>query len=338
MADFVTPAVPSFADLQTAATTPPNTLNAPSGGATQPAVPASQPGGGGPPVQRTYLDELERAGRVNAGQFNNDRDLIEALYGTAETLANQVEQYEKTASVKPETPPPQTAPAAPAADLTKMATVFQQQGWLSLQSGQWVASNPMATELAQQLNRSVMEAQARQAELADPAAFIGKYGADVFKQQLDPLQQRVDQLTRQNQELLEQFQASAPRVDKNWVSENKAKLYTTDASGKEVPTPACKAYGEAWEMARRAGLSLDQIHTYALSVATPHLTPETPSVAPPVEPWAQQAFANPRTDPSFNAPGTVLSNSAPVSGPSLPLGNDGYPTFSSLQGMGIQPR
>lgn len=344
----VLPAMPSFADLQAQqASIQPVPPNAPSGGATQPSVPASQPGGGSPPpavsqptVPQPYVAELERLGRIPVGRFTNDRDLIDTLYGTAENLATQVEQFEarQAAPVQPAAP---VVPATPVADVTKMATVFQQNGWLALQNGQWVATNPMATQLATQMNASIMEAQARQAELAEnPSAFISKHGADVFKQALSPLQQEIETLRQQNQQLQQQFEASTPRLDKTWVETNKAQLYTTDAAGKEVPTQAGKAYGEAWEMARAAGKPIDQIHSFALSVATPYLAAAaTPAPAPaPPQTWVQQVLSNPGTDPSFTAPGTVLNKSVPPNGIGYPVDNDGYPSFSKLQGLGIQAR
>ena len=283
--------MPSFADLQTQFGQQPSITNAPSGGANPPPTPASQPGVGGlPPAQPTpqppasYLAELERDGRIPAGQFKTERDLIDALYGTASELATQVEQYQQKPR-EPVAPSAPAAPAAPVADLTKMATVFQQNGWLSLQNGQWVANNAMATEVASQMNNSILEAQARQAELA-----------------------------------------------------NRDKLFVKDTSGAEVHTPAGKAYSEAWEMARQAGrTNINEIHQYALTVATPYLTQmQAPPTPAPVQSWMQQATATPRHDPSFSAPGTVLNSSVPPSGIGMPVGNDGFPTFQSLMALGIQ--
>lgn len=340
---LVTPAMPSFADLQSQmGQQPPTTQLAPSGGALSPPAPASQLGAGGssPPAQPvpSYLTELEQAGKVPAGRFKTERELIDALYGTASDLATQVEQYEhRVPPAQPEPPAPAVTP--PAADLTKMATVFQQNGWLALQNGQWVATNTMATQIAQQMNNSILEAQARQAELSDPSAFIAKYGSDAIKQAVDPLRQQIDRLVQQNQQLQQQFEAAAPRPDREWVASNKGQLYAADAAGKEVPTPAGKAYGDAWEMARRAGIDdIAQIHQYALTVATPYLAPKPVApAAPPAQTWMQQTVPTlPGVDPSFNAPGSVLNSSVPPTGIGIPTGNDGFPTFRSLQALGLQ--
>lgn len=340
----VVPAMPSFADLQSQYGQQPSIPNAPSGGANPPPTPASQPGVGGlPPVQPTpqppasYLAELERDGRIPAGQFKTERDLIDALYGTASELATQVEQYQKK-PMEPVAPSAPEAPVAPVADLTKMATVFQQNGWLSLQNGQWVANNAMATEVASQMNNSILEAQARQAELADPSAFISKYGADVITKAMTPLQQELAALKQQNEYLQQQFAASAPRPDKTWVETNREKLFTKNTAGTEVHTPAGKAYSEAWEMARQAGRTdINEIHQYALTVATPYLTQmQAPPTPAPAQSWMQQATATPRHDPSFSAPGTILNSSVPPSGIGIPVGNDGFPTFQSLQALGLQ--
>lgn len=341
------PALPSFADLQAQQnqsqppTQPPGTLGSPSGGEATPPAPVSQPGGGSPPL--SYLAELEQQGKVPPGQFKTERELIDALYGTAENLATRVEEYETQQSSAPpqtpEPPPPTTAPAVPSpAELTKMATVFQQNGWLALKEGQWVAVNPMASQVAQQMNNAIMESQARQLEMTgDPEAYISKYGEGVFKKHLDPLNDQITQLKEQNQRLQSQIEANTPRADKTWVEQNRDKLFVKDATGAETHTPAGKAYAEAWEMARLAGQPLDKIHTYALTVATPLINASTPPTAPaPVQSWAQQAAQRQPTDPSFNAPGTVLNNSVPPNGIGIPTGNDGYPTFGSLQALGLQ--
>jgi hypothetical protein len=340
----VASAIPSFADLQANTGQPPQSVpDAPSGGATQPSVPASQPGGGSLPAgQQAYVHELEKQGRVPVGRFSNDQDLIEALYGTAEDLATRVEQYQSAAPVQPVTPePPKETKVAPS-EVAKMATVFQQNGWLTLKDGQWVAVNPMATQVATQMNTAIMEAQARQFEMAgDPEAYISKYGEGAIKKHLDPLNDQITQLREQNQRLQSLVEAAAPRADKSWVAENRDKLFTKDATGAETHTPAGMVYAEAWEIARQAGKSLEGIHKFALSMTTPYLSPGQPAAQPPAapaQPWSQQVIANPRTEPGFTAPGTVLQNSAPSNGISIPTGNDGYPTFSSLQGLGIQAR
>ena len=343
----VTPAMPSFADLQSQMSQQPNlTPNAPSGGANGLPAPVATPGGQGltpppqaPPVQpqESYLAQLERMGKVPAGQFKSERELIDALYSTAEDLANRVAPEPPA---KPVTPPP--APETPAvnqADLSKAATMFQQQGWLAMQNGQWVATNPIAQAAAQQLNTAMLEAQARQAELADPTAFISKYGQTAFDAKLTPLQQELQQLRQETQALQARLAETLPRPDKQFVEANKDKLWTTDPAGKQVPTQAGKLYSQAWDMASKAGIEdFNQIHEYALSVAQPYLQPTPQPAQPQHQPWMQQVQNSPVTDPSFTAPGTVFTNSVPPSGIGIPVGNDGFPTFGSLQALGIQGR
>lgn len=343
----VTPALPSFADLQAQMNQQPtNTPNAPSGGANGLPAPVATPGGQGltpppqaPPAQpqESYLAQLERMGKVPVGHFKSERELIDALYSTAEDLANRVAPEPPA---KPVTPPP--APETPAvnqADLSKAATMFQQQGWLAMQNGQWVATNPIAQAAAQQLNTAMLEAQARQAELADPTAFISKYGQTAFDAKLTPLQQELQQLRQETQALQARLAETLPRPDKQFVEANKDKLWTTDPAGKQVPTQAGKLYSQAWDMASKAGIEdFNQIHEYALSVVQPYLQPTPQPAQPQHQPWMQQVQNSPVTDPSFTAPGTVFTNSVPPSGIGIPVGNDGFPTFGSLQALGIQGR
>lgn len=307
------------------------------------ATPASQP------EVSPYIQELERLGQVPPGQFKTERELIERLYSVSGELAGQVDEYERRfQQAKPQqapaqTPPPTTQPTAnvaTAADVAQMAAVFQQNGMLSVQNGQWVAVNPMATGVAEQMNRSVMEAQARQAELANPSAFIQKYGADVISQQLSPLKQQLEEMTRQNQLLQQQFQNSVPRPDKDWIGQNRDKLYTKDASGREVETPIGAIYRTAWNAATEQGhTSYTDIHQYALGVVAPLIGPQ-PQAQPPRQSW-MAGVQNPQSnmyaaDPSFTAPGTIFNNGVSPQHQGRPLGNDGFPTFAALQAQGIQ--
>lgn len=343
----VTPALPSFADLQAQMSQQPQQSSASTSGVQTLPAPVATPGGQGftpqtpqaPPAQpqESYLAQLERMGKVPAGQFKSERELIDALYSTAEDLANRVAPEPPA---KPVTPPP--APETPAvnqADLSKAATMFQQQGWLAMQNGQWVATNPIAQAAAQQLNTAMLEAQARQAELADPTAFISKYGQQAIDSRLTPLQQELQQLRQETQALQARLAETLPRPDKQFVEANKDKLWTTDPAGKQVPTQAGKLYSQAWDMASKAGIEdFNQIHEYALSVVQPYLQPAPQPAQPQHQPWMQQVQNSPVTDPSFTAPGTVFTNSVPPSGIGIPVGNDGFPTFGSLQALGIQGR
>lgn len=345
----VMPAMPSFADLQSQMSQqPPNTPSAPSGGANSLPAPVATPGGQGfspppaqpapqpAPVPESYLAQLERAGKVPAGQFKSERELIDALYSTAEDLANRVEQRPPETPV---TPTPAAAPVVNHDDLNKAATMFQQQGWLAMQNGQWVASNPIAQAAASQLNTAMLEAQARQAELSDPSAFIAKYGKSVIEQALTPFQQKLAEMEAQNQALQARLVETLPRPDKQWVESNKDKLWTTDQAGAQTPTPAGKLYGQAWDMAHKAGMQdLNQIHEYALSVVQPYITQTQPAAPQPQVPWMQQVQNSPGSDPSFTSPGSSFSAQVPPSSIGIPVGNDGFPQFSMLQALGSQGR
>ncbi len=352
------PALPSFADLQAQTQPPaqPNLQGSSAGGANSPPAPASQPGGTGfnappatpaqPPAQPTQqqfsIAELERMGRIPPGQFKSERELFDAMYGALEQTATELEQYRQRPPVAPAAPvQPATpaTPAVPADDLTKMATVFQQNNWLALQNGQWVATNPLATQVAQQLNTQALEAQARQAELADPRSFISKYGKEVFEQALSPLQEQMKQVLERNQRLEQQLSAMTPKPHESWIKEHEAKLWTTDPAGQRVPTQAGAAYRDAWDLAANSGVTdPTAAHQIASMAASAYLQSTQPAAPPqPPQPWLQQVLQRPPvSDPSFNAAGTVLNNSVPPQQRGVPLDNQGFPTFEGLQAVGLQ--
>jgi ABC-type phosphate transport system auxiliary subunit len=185
----------------------------------------------------------------------------------------------------------------------------------------------------------VMEAQARQAELANPSAFIQKYGADVISQQVGPLKQQLEDLARQNQQLQQQFQNSMPRPDRDWIGQNRDKLYAKDARGQEVETPVGAIYRSAWNAAAEQGKSIADIHQYALGVITP-LIGAQPQAQQPRQSW-MAGVQNPQSnmyaaDPSFTAPGTIFNNGVSPQHQGRPLGNDGFPTFAAIHAQGIQ--
>lgn len=347
------PALPSFADRaaqQPAAPQLPNTPNAPSGGANSPPAPAPQqavPGGPGfqqppaapaapaqPPAAGSLVQRYEQAGRIPAGRFRTDEELVEALYGVAETTANELEQLRQTPQARPATPQPEPpqAPEVPADELTRMATTFQQNGWLSLQNGQWVAANPLASQLAGQLNQRIVEAQARQAELADPVSFFRKYGKQALQEDLTPLQQELNALKEQYQHLQRQVLEAAPKPWDGFMKEYETQLWTTE-NGARVPSPAGKVYHDAFEMARQYGMSPADIHKFAETATRPYL--QQPQAAPPQQTsWMQGVMTNPgQTDPGFNRPGTVLNNSVPPGSAAVPRTNDGFTSFDLLAQM-----
>ncbi len=346
---MTTPALPSFQMLQQQAATPqPNIPSAPSGGANNPPVPVPQPGGMGLPTPQPqapqfippaapprdpYLVQLEQEGRLPPGRFNTVQEAFNAIYAVAEQTADELDRFK----AQPVTPPaaPQL-PAPPAEDLNKMAMAFQQNGWMALENGQWVAKQPAAGQLAQQLNQQILEAQARQAELSDPSAFIAKYGKTAIEQYLTPLQREMEVLRQQNLQLQIDIAKSTPKPYEAWIKQNEAVLWTTDQSGTRTPSAVGKVYADAWDMAASYNLSAEDVHKFAMTATTPYLTTVTqqaPQPQPP-QPWMQQVLQNPPAqNPAFNAPGTFLNNSVSPQQRDVTLDNDGLPSFARLQAL-----
>lgn len=350
------PALPSFADRaaqlpQTPVVPPqptiPNTMNAPSGGANSPPAPASQPGGPGftppqtpapqaPPQRDPYLVQLEQQGKIPPGRFQSVQEAFEAVYGVAETAAAQLEQARNQPSTPVTPEPAKPAPVAPTEDLTKMATYFQQQNWLALQNGQWVALNPLAGQIAGQLNQQIVEAQARQAELADPVGFFKKYGSDALKENLTPLEQKLAALEAQLAQTQQQLAATAPKPWDGFIQQYEAQLWTTDPSGQRVPSAVGKVYHDAFEMASQYGMSPADIHKFAETATKPYLQQTTQAPAQPQQSWMQQVTTNPaQTDPGFNRPGTVLNNGVPPGQMGIPRENNGFTSFNLLSQMPV---
>lgn len=346
---MTTPALPSFQMLQQQAATPqPNIPSAPSGGANNPPVPVPQPGGMGlptpqpqapqfippaAPARDPYLIQLEQSNRLPPGRFNTVQEAFDAIYTLAEQQESELDRFK---AQPPAAPAPPVTPAPPAEDLNKMAMAFQQNGWMALENGQWVAKQPAAGQLAQQLNHQLLEAQARQAELSDPVSFIAKYGKTAIEQYLTPLQKEMEALKQQNLQLQMDIAKSTPKPHEAWVEQNKAVLWTTDQNGTRTPSVAGKAYADAWDMAESYGMRAEDVHKFAMTAATPYLTTVTqqaPQPQPP-QPWMQQVLQNPPAqNPAFNAPGTFLNNSVPPQQRDVTLDNDGLPSFARLQAL-----
>ena len=346
-----TPALPTFQMLQQQAVpTQPNIPSAPSGGANSPPVPVSQPGGMGlptPPPQAPqyappaapsrdpYLVQLEQAGRLPAGRFNSVQEAFEAVYDVAQQTTDELDRFK---AQPPAAPAPQQMPVAPAEDLNKMAMAFQQNGWMALENGQWVAKQAAAGQLAQQLNHQILEAQARQAELSDPTAFIAKYGKAAIEQYLSPVQKEIENLRQQNLYLHNEISKNTPKPHEAWVKQNESVLWTTDQSGARTPSVVGKAYGDAWDMAASYGMSAEDVHKFATTAVTPYLATmnqQAPVATPaPQQPWMQQVLQSPPAqNPAFNAPGTYLNNSVPHQQRDVSLDNDGLPSFARLQAL-----
>ena len=336
---------PSFADLSKAGV--PAGEPAPPG--QQPVTPPAGVAGGQavaptPAAGNSMLRQYEAQGLVPAGRFTNDAEMVDALYNLATNLASRQDAQppEAPAPAKPVQPvqPVSQQPQA-VKDISQIATTFQQHGLLSYANGQWVATNPMAASVAEQLNAQIIAAQARQAELADPDSFIRRYGTGVIQEALTPLGQELQQMKAQYQALQQTIEALMPKPYEGWVRQHESQLFSIDpATQTRVHTPAGKAYDSAWTTAYEAGVrDVEKLHTIASSTAQPYLqqaAPATQPAAKPAVPWA--STVQPSGDTGFNAPGSQMGRAAGSTGISVPVGNDGMPSFSLMLAQGTVPQ
>lgn len=283
------------------------------------------------PVDPLIL-QWEADQRLPPGRFKTTQELSEHLYSTLVDVAGKLDEYEKQqpAPQQPVQTPQVAPPVAPVTqDLTQIAGVFQQNGMLAQESGQWVAKNPLANGVAEQLNKAAMEAQLRQMELANPQAFIAKYGTNLVNEAVQPLQTQMAEIVKQNQMLQQRLESTLPRPDRDWVNQNRQILYTKDAAGNETPTQIGQIYTTAWDTANRQGISdYAKIHEYAMGVISPLIQPQMQ--AQPQASWMSGVGAKP-PDPGFNSPGTVFTNNAPPGQGGVPVANDGFPRYNILQ-------
>lgn len=325
----------------------PHQGSAPFGGANLPPS-GSTPSGGGAPttpaVENRLVQKYIQAGQIQPGRFQNDEQLMNALITLAQQQAEALEavQGQQPAAPQPPAAPPTTPtpPATPGVDLSQLATVFQQQGLLSFQNGQWIATNPVAQEAAVQLNRKALEAQAIQAELSDPRNFILKHGADALKEKLlTPVEQRLAEMAAQierQQQLLDQ---AIPKPHEAWFNENRKALETVDATGQPVKTAAGVAFENAWNTAVQAGVNDPvALHKIAQAAALPVIQQVAPPQQPqaPAVPWFQQAQNTPATDTGFGLPGSQVGNPHQPTGIGVPVTNDGFPDYHQMLRQGIQ--
>lgn len=307
------------------------------GGSFNPVAPQAPPAAPpAPQPNRQYLTMYEQQNKVPAGRFQTDQEMFDALYNLSVGLADEVETLRQPAA--PPAPAPGVAPvvqqpAAPQADLAKVANAFQQQGLLAFTNGQWTATSPMAQEVAVQMNRLVMEAQVRQAEMADPATWIKKYGADVLKEMVTPIQTELDTIKQQNQALQQQLANSQPKPYEAWINQHEAQLWAADATGRKVHTSAGKAYHDAWAAAENAGVQDPAaLHNIASLTATPYLTqPQQQAPAQPQQTFMETVAHQRPQDSSFNLPGSTFSSQVPPGQLGFPVNNKGFPDWSAMQ-------
>ena len=324
----------------------PHQGSAPFGGANLPPSGSTPSGGGAPqpaaPVENRLVQKYIQAGQIQPGRFQNDEQLMNALITLAQQQAEALEaaQGQQPAAPQPPAAPVTPTPPAPGVDLSQLATVFQQQGLLSFQNGQWVAANPIAQEAAAQLNRKALEAQAIQAELSDPRNFILKHGADALKEKLlPPLEQRIADLQAQLERQQQVLDQAIPKPHEAWFNENRKALETVDANGQPTKTAAGVAFENAWNTAVQAGVNDPvALHRIAQAAALPviqQVAPPQQQQAPAV-PWFQQAQNTPATDTGFGLPGSQVGNPHQPTGIGVPQMNDGFPDYHAMLRQGLQ--
>lgn len=278
-----------------------------------------------------FIQQWEANQRLPPGRFKTTQELAEHLYLTLDDVAGKLEEYEKKQPVpqQPAGQQPAPVPAPVQQDLTQIAGVFQQNGMLANENGQWVAKNPLANGVAEQMNKAAMEAQLRQMELANPEAFVSKYGTSLVNSAVQPLQTQMAEIVKQNQMLQQRLESTLPRPDRDWVNQNRQIMYTKDAAGNEVPTQIGQLYSHAWDTANGQGISdYGKIHEYAMGLISPLL--QTQQQPQPQASWMSGVGTKP-PDPGFNSPGTVFTNNAPPGQGGVPVANDGFPRYNILQ-------
>lgn len=292
------------------------------------------------PPADPYIAKLVSQGLIGPDDFKSHDEFTDRLLGLIDELAPKVTEYEKWQQSQQQAPAAQPAPAAqqtpPVQDLTHVVGFFQQQGMLANENGQWVAKNPVAAAAADQMNKAAAEVQLRQMELANPQAFIMKYGSEAINQAVGPLQRQMEEMAKQNQMIQQRLENSVPRPDRDWVNSNQDKLYSKDpATGQETLTTLGQLYTTAWETAQRQGITdYGRTHEYAMNIIGPLVAPPQPQQQPKAS-WMSQV-GNQTPDPSFNSPGTIFTNNVPPGQSGYPVGNDGFPRYNILQAYAPQ--
>lgn len=316
---------------------PPTTSAGVGTSAPQPGVAPAAPGSGSPSSQPSAYERAVQKGLLPPGlQFANDDELVERLAVVAQRAVAAAE----SAAVRPNQPASQQAPPATPAQsndgftteqLSNTAQMFQQQGLLTFSNGTWIATNPLANGVAEQLNRRVAQAQAAQAELADPEGFVRKYGMNAFKQFVEPLQQQQQQLQRQLAAMQQLIASQAPQPYDEFLEQHAGILFTRDDTGREVATPVGQQYGRAWDELAASGVrDVAALHKYAAAMIAHHLRPVAPAAAPasPPQPWS--ANIPPATDPAFSRPGSMVQVAQAPGAGSIPRNNQGLPDLTAL--------
>lgn len=324
--------------MQQPSAAPPTTSAGVGTSVLQPGVAPAAPGSGSPSSQPSAYERAVQKGLLPPGlQFASDDELVERLA----TVAQRAVAAAESAAVRPNQAASQQAPPATPAQqgdgftaeqLSTTAQMFQQQGLLTFSNGVWVATNPLAGAVAEQLNRRVAQAQAAQAELADPEGFVRKYGTNAFKQFVEPLQQQQQQLQRQLAAVQQMIAAQSPKPYDDFLEQNASILFTRDATGREVPTAVGQEYGRAWDELAATGVRDEAaLHKYASAMIAQYLNPAPQSAAPavpPQQPWS--ANIPPATDPAFSRPGSMVQVAQAPGAGSIPRNNQGLPDLTAL--------
>lgn len=325
---------PSFTDLATTAgnapvggaTTPAQTQSAPGalsqGAVSNPTPPIAVPAAPQPqtPPANALIRRLETSGVLSQGHgFTDDMQVLEYIAANGSQAAEQ----------QPPAPPQQAAPETPApspGDLSAAAVTFQQAGMLNFQNGVYVATSPLAADVARALNDNLARQRAVQAELVDPTAFVRTYGQDVIREATEPLHNEIQALREQLAAVARQ---AIPDPATTFVRDNRQALVAPDGSY----TAAGAAYQAAWDAAVRGGVQdRTAAHTIASLAARPLMssTPQAapaPNNAPPNTPWLG-TITTQAANPAFASPGSIVA-SGPQPG-SVPVNNGGFPDFTLM--------
>lgn len=307
----------------------------------QPAAPAAAPPAApaapAPPgPNRTMLNTL-----VSRGDLTPDEA---AYYPSDEHLFNDLLQEAAKAR---QTPPATQAPQQPAQpqtpqpvqqsldEINRMAISLQQSGALSFDGSRYAAKYPEFQAVADRLNTQRLQAEQHLQELADPQAWLKKYGQTVIEEQVKPLQEQI--LT-----LRQQLAAAMPKPHEAWVEKHRPVLYEKDASGNLTQnlSPIGQVYDRMWTQMEQTGLKDPRaLHTIASAAAEQamNLVPQINQPAAPPQPqqsfWQASGATQAPLIPGFNSPGTQLARHQ-SNQVAIPVTNQGFADFRAI-GEGI---
>lgn len=305
----------------------------------QPAAPAPAPTPVAPAApaapNRTMLNSLVSRGELTAQEaayYPSDDHLFQDLL----TEVAKVRQAPPETPAPTQTPAPQQtqAPQQSLEEINRMALSLQQSGALTFEGNRYTAKYPEFQAVADRLNSERLRAEQHLQELADPQAWMKKYGQQVIEEQVKPLQEQI-------QSLRQQLTSALPKPHEAWVDKHRAVLYEADATGNLTQnlSPVGKIYDQMWTEMSQMGLSDPRaLHTIA-SRAAEHamgLVPATPQAPPqPTQSFWQASGSQPgQIIPGFNSPGTTQLARHQAQQVAIPVTNQGFADFRAI-GDGI---